>query len=165
MRHNPFRAKSATEIQALAAQTIHPTCVNQAELAELKRRLDSQASKTVVREFAGCGERALSDEQWAKILTEDTALEANRAALPTTPKYPNLLVREEGMEKRRSALDDFPVLPVEPVSPEALFAQLREMGVGCESCKWEELCRWCAQEVESDYCSEWDLSAQSPPET
>ena len=68
---------------------------------------------------------------------EDSSYAANRAALPTTPKY-----------------------PPPTVSPEALFKQLQEMGVGCESCvsgpqaAYEDSCD--TSEIGCDLCSEWE---------
>lgn len=74
-----------------------------------------------------------SDPAISRYLRRTVDREANRAALPTTPKY--------------------------PVSAESLFAQLREMGVSCGSCKGSMVPHTSApcEDAESTFlCDEWE---------
>ena len=66
------------------------------------------------------------------------------------------MLRASQMASNRAALPTSPLYPPAPVSPEALFKQLREAGVSCDTCV---LCR---DQAKQRFCIIWYEGMQDP---
>lgn len=116
------------------------------------------------------GERLRSvNEQVEAHTRRMCSMESNRAALPKPPAYARGRTQEQ---QKALGLLSFERLPATAV--QALFAQLRELGVSCRKCSmWHQdttdvgSTGWCPTYFESMasadafYCNEWKPT--SPP--
>ena len=85
--------------------------------------------------------------------TDSPAMEQNRAALPTPPAYAGEI---KGTFSRKEILSAL-VAADSPAAIPALFAQLREMGVGCVKCKKRLECRGPLHTTATKFlCNNWE---------